>query len=90
MNEDDGEVKSYFVTIKLSIEALEAIELSQIQIKSPIKKQQASSHRLDQVMNYKSIITTENRNNRMNSRKGLSPEPKKLDFTKIKKVKFVD
>ncbi|KAL6454011.1 hypothetical protein SBY92_003466 [Candida maltosa Xu316] len=79
--------QSYSVTLKLSKDILHAVQLSQVKIKSPTKKQQISSQREGQITQYNVLRLKEERESRHSKRRstgGLespTPSPKK-------KVKF--
>ena len=81
--------KLFIVVLHLSSDALSAIELSRIKVKSPTKRQLAMSKRAEQVSKYKIQLTQEGRNRRFLSRQRqeeLSPAAKRLNFEK--KVRF--
>lgn len=87
----DARPKLFIVVLHLSSDALSAIELSRIKVKSPTKKQLAVSKRAEQVSHYKANITQEGRNRRFLSRQRqaeLSTAAKKLTFDTEKKVRF--
>lgn len=79
---------NFIVIIQLSLEVLSAMKLSEVKIKSPTKKQQISTKREAQILQYNAQLLVEERQSRYSKRTGLtfgspSGSPKK------KKVKFV-
>lgn len=91
LEESDNRPKLFIVVLQLSNDALSAIELSRIKVKSPTKKQLAVSKRAEQISHYKAQVTQESRNRRFLSRQKqdeLAPAAKRLDFGTEKKVRF--
>ncbi|CAI5760779.1 unnamed protein product [Candida verbasci] len=83
----------YTVIINLSKEVLSAIKLSQINIKSPIKKQQIISQRNLQINHYNQLKLKEERELRHMKRTSISPRPPPPQIDSLssptkKKVKF--
>ena len=83
---------NFIVIIRLSREVLSAMRLSEIKIKSPTKKQQISTKREAQILQYNAQLLMEERQSRYSKRTGLTidlPTASPSGSPKKKKVKFV-
>lgn len=63
---------NFIVVIRLSREVLSAMKLSEIKIKSPTKKQQISTKREAQILQYNAQVLMEERQPRYSKRTGLT------------------
>ncbi|WLF81571.1 hypothetical protein PVL30_005370 [Lodderomyces elongisporus] len=85
--------QSFIVKLKLSKEALSAIHLSQVKIKSPERKREAFDKRGQQISKYKKMLTDEQRRMRASRRKVENDskvvEPISTSAGSPKRVKFI-